>query len=159
MLLFTPFTATWKMHKSKKTVAFSGECWYNIFCYGVWRSLVARTAGGREVAGSNPVAPIKSSKIKSLERLHWALFYLLFDYLWLSHCFQSIVFMIFQCSQWFTVCNPSLPTVWKPPVSGWLCVTVNVFMKYISLCYQHQLQIESVSSEHRNCPGCQFRPA
>ena len=26
--------------------------------YGVWRSLVARTAGGREVAGSNPVAPI-----------------------------------------------------------------------------------------------------
>ena len=29
-----------------------------INCYGVWRSLVARTAGGREVAGSNPVAPI-----------------------------------------------------------------------------------------------------
>ena len=26
--------------------------------YGVWRSLVARTAGGREVAGSNPVTPI-----------------------------------------------------------------------------------------------------
>ena len=25
---------------------------------GVWRSLVARSAGGREVAGSNPVAPI-----------------------------------------------------------------------------------------------------
>ena len=25
---------------------------------GAWRSLVARTAGGREVAGSNPVAPI-----------------------------------------------------------------------------------------------------
>ena len=25
---------------------------------GVWRSLVARTDGGREVAGSNPVAPI-----------------------------------------------------------------------------------------------------
>ena len=25
---------------------------------GVWRSLVARTAGGREVAGSNPVTPI-----------------------------------------------------------------------------------------------------
>ena len=33
---------------------------------GVWRSLVARTAGGREVAGSNPVAPIESSKIKGL---------------------------------------------------------------------------------------------
>ena len=29
-----------------------------INCYGVWRSLVARTAGGREVAGSNPVTPI-----------------------------------------------------------------------------------------------------
>ena len=27
---------------------------------GVWRSLVARSAGGREVAGSNPVAPIFS---------------------------------------------------------------------------------------------------
>ena len=26
---------------------------------GVWRSLVARTAGGREVAGSNPVAPTR----------------------------------------------------------------------------------------------------
>lgn len=24
---------------------------------GVWRSLVARTAGGREVAGSSPVTP------------------------------------------------------------------------------------------------------
>ena len=30
---------------------------YNSKCCGVWRSLVARTAGGREVAGSNPVAP------------------------------------------------------------------------------------------------------
>jgi hypothetical protein len=29
---------------------------------GVWRSLVARTAGGREVAGSNPVAPINAVK-------------------------------------------------------------------------------------------------
>ena len=29
-----------------------------ILSIGVWRSLVARTAGGREVAGSNPVAPI-----------------------------------------------------------------------------------------------------
>ena len=27
--------------------------------YGVWRSLVARSAGGREVAGSNPVTPIE----------------------------------------------------------------------------------------------------
>ena len=30
-----------------------------IILTGVWRSLVARTAGGREVAGSNPVAPIE----------------------------------------------------------------------------------------------------
>lgn len=30
---------------------------YNSFCSGVWRSLVARSAGGREVAGSNPVTP------------------------------------------------------------------------------------------------------
>ena len=29
-----------------------------IFVVGVWRSLVARSAGGREVAGSNPVTPI-----------------------------------------------------------------------------------------------------
>ena len=34
----------------------------NIVLIGVWRSLVARTAGGREVAGSNPVAPIFSYK-------------------------------------------------------------------------------------------------
>ncbi len=31
--------------------------WYYSIRYGVWRSLVARAAGGREVAGSNPVAP------------------------------------------------------------------------------------------------------
>ena len=31
---------------------------YNSFCSGVWRSLVARSAGGREVAGSYPVTPI-----------------------------------------------------------------------------------------------------
>ena len=33
---------------------------------GVWRSLVARTAGGREVAGSNPVTPmIRKEKLRS----------------------------------------------------------------------------------------------
>ena len=42
----------------KKVVAFWWNCCYNTICCGVWRSLVARTAGGREVAGSNPVAPI-----------------------------------------------------------------------------------------------------
>ena len=36
-----------------------------IMSTGVWRSLVARSAGGREVAGSNPVAPIKSTFAKS----------------------------------------------------------------------------------------------
>lgn len=34
---------------------------YNKYDFGVWRSLVARSAGGREVAGSNPVAPIGKS--------------------------------------------------------------------------------------------------
>lgn len=32
--------------------------WYRSKGFGVWRSLVARTTGGREVAGSNPVTPI-----------------------------------------------------------------------------------------------------
>ena len=31
---------------------------YTVIVFGAWRSLVARSAGGREVAGSNPVAPI-----------------------------------------------------------------------------------------------------
>lgn len=30
---------------------------------GVWRSLVARSAGGREVAGSNPVTPINKEVV------------------------------------------------------------------------------------------------
>ena len=48
----------------KKVLAFYGRVSYNKQCQGnktadgVWRSLVARSAGGREVAGSNPVAPI-----------------------------------------------------------------------------------------------------
>ena len=58
-------TSTWfcqgifvNFENHKKIVEF-----FFIYCYnkdrcGVWRSLVARTAGGREVAGSNPVAPI-----------------------------------------------------------------------------------------------------
>ena len=32
-------------------------CSGRFICVGVWRSLVARTAGGREVAGSSPVTP------------------------------------------------------------------------------------------------------
>ena len=32
-------------------------CYTHIRC-GVWRSLVARTAGGREVMGSNPISPM-----------------------------------------------------------------------------------------------------
>ena len=35
---------------------------------GVWRSLVARSAGGREVAGSNPVTPIFCLKIRFFEK-------------------------------------------------------------------------------------------
>lgn len=42
----------------KKLLDFFYKDCYNIIRYGVWRSLVARTAGGREVAGSNPVTPI-----------------------------------------------------------------------------------------------------
>ena len=48
----------------KKVLAFYGRVSYNKQCQGnktadgVWRSLVARSAGGREVAGSNPVTPI-----------------------------------------------------------------------------------------------------
>lgn len=49
----------------KKTVAILWEICYTCMRCGVWRSLVARTAGGREVAGSNPVAPTKHSKFKS----------------------------------------------------------------------------------------------
>ena len=61
---------------SKKIVDFSENIWYNTICFGVWRSLVARTAGGREVAGSNPVAPIACSEIKSLE-FYSGLFFIL----------------------------------------------------------------------------------
>ena len=42
----------------QKMVAFTIRLCYSYMRCGVWRSLVARTAGGREVAGSNPVAPI-----------------------------------------------------------------------------------------------------
>ena len=42
----------------KKQLLFSKKSGIMIFVYGVWRSLVARSAGGREVAGSNPVTPI-----------------------------------------------------------------------------------------------------
>ena len=42
---------------SKKIVEILEIICYTNLRYGVWRSLVARTAGGREVAGSNPVAP------------------------------------------------------------------------------------------------------
>ena len=43
-------------------VAFTIRLCYSYMRCGVWRSLVARTAGGREVAGSNPVAPIEHHK-------------------------------------------------------------------------------------------------
>ena len=34
-----------------------------IFFFGMWRSLVAHTPGGRGVAGSNPVIPTKPSDL------------------------------------------------------------------------------------------------
>ena len=51
----------------KKQLLFSKKSGIMIFVYGVWRSLVARTAGGREVAGSNPVADF-SFKIKGFKQ-------------------------------------------------------------------------------------------
>ena len=46
----------------QKMVAFTIRLCYSYMRCGVWRSLVARTAGGREVAGSNPVAPMLKLK-------------------------------------------------------------------------------------------------
>lgn len=36
----------------------------SIGCFGVWRSWLARTAGGREVAGSSPVTPTNEKVIQ-----------------------------------------------------------------------------------------------
>ena len=59
----------------RKTVEImSMICYTHIRC-GVWRSLVARTAGGREVAGSNPVAPIKCSKGQEFPSFRKLFFY------------------------------------------------------------------------------------
>ena len=44
--------------KNIKKVLYFWLIFNTIEYIGAWRSLVARTAGGREVAGSNPVAPI-----------------------------------------------------------------------------------------------------
>ena len=66
-----------------------------INCYGVWRSLVARTAGGREVAGSNPVAPIG----ECLVYRHF--FYLIgncFAGFFLVCCISCCIVMIFSNS-------------------------------------------------------------
>ena len=52
-----------KIEANKINVKFFEFSLFNLqfICYndtsGVWRSLVARSAGGREVAGSNPVTP------------------------------------------------------------------------------------------------------
>ena len=43
--------------KNIKKVLYFWLIFNTIEYIGAWRSLVARTAGGREVAGSNPVAP------------------------------------------------------------------------------------------------------
>src|SRR6202011_662599 len=39
-----------------------------LFCHGEWRSLVAHPAGGRAVAGSNPVSPIFVGSANSREQ-------------------------------------------------------------------------------------------
>lgn len=60
-----------------------------MFHAGVWRSLVARSAGGREVASSNLVTPIIAFKIKGYEHL-WMfgtlVFLITFDYLVITSC-------------------------------------------------------------------------
>ena len=61
----------------KKIVAILFGIWYTINRFGVWRSLVARTAGGREVAGSNPVAPIRSRDVRTWSSWLQVLFYFL----------------------------------------------------------------------------------
>ena len=71
----------------KKVLAFYGRVSYNKQCQGnktadgVWRSLVARSAGGREVAGSNPVTPIFYCKIKGLRDFGTLKTMITFDYL------------------------------------------------------------------------------
>ena len=72
----------------QKMVAFTICLCYSYMRCGVWRSLVARTAGGREVAGSNPVAPIytlKSRVCGVLEICNFYYFYYLFYYLLWSY--------------------------------------------------------------------------
>ena len=65
----------------KKVLAFYGRVSYNKQCQGnktadgVWRSLVARSAGGREVAGSNPVTPIYDIEKVRILRFWPFLFY------------------------------------------------------------------------------------
>ena len=58
----------------RKTVEIMSMICYTHIRYGVWRSLVARTAGGREVAGSNPVAPIEPERLRqkfTLDKEQW----------------------------------------------------------------------------------------
>ena len=58
----------------QKMVAFTIRLCYSYMRCGVWRSLVARTAGGREVAGSNPVAPIEPERLRqkfTLDKEQW----------------------------------------------------------------------------------------
>ena len=60
----------------QKMVAFTIRLCYSYMRCGVWRSLVARTAGGREVAGSNPVAPML--KLKDFRGLMTSDFFITF---------------------------------------------------------------------------------
>ncbi len=50
-------TVTMYCNPTKFHLLFDGD-FDIIICIGVWRSLVARSAGGREVASSNLVTPI-----------------------------------------------------------------------------------------------------
>ena len=78
-------TVTMYCNPTKFHLLFDGD-FDIIICIGVWRSLVARSAGGREVASSNLVTPIKASKIKGSEHFYASEFFfflITFDYLYI----------------------------------------------------------------------------
>ena len=77
----------------QKMVAFSIHLCYSCMRCGVWRSLVARTAGGREVAGSNPVAPIFPINSRVSESDDFGFFYYLY-YLFRTHPMLSCILVI-----------------------------------------------------------------
>ncbi len=73
-VLFVHCLKSYPVYKFQKHIEIMHSICYTYIRCGVWRSLVARTAGGREVAGSNPVAPTECSKLKGFRMLSETLF-------------------------------------------------------------------------------------